>query len=25
MQPGNITLALTGEPIGTLVHPKEAK
>ena len=25
MQPGNITKALTGEPIGTLVHPKEAK
>jgi len=24
MQPGNITKALTGEPIGTLVHPKEA-
>jgi uridylate kinase len=24
MQPGNITMALTGEPIGTLVHPKEA-
>jgi uridylate kinase len=25
MQPGNITKALTGERIGTLVHPKEAK
>ena len=25
MQPGNITMALTGEPIGTLVYPKEAK
>ena len=25
MQPGNITKALTGEPIGTLVHPKETK
>ena len=25
MQPGNITKALTGEQIGTLVHPKEAK
>jgi uridylate kinase len=25
MQPGNITLALTGETIGTLVHPKEAQ
>jgi uridylate kinase len=25
MQPGNITMALTGEPIGTLVHPKEAQ
>jgi uridylate kinase len=24
MQPGNITKALTGEHIGTLVHPKEA-
>src|SRR5712691_598530 len=25
MRPGNITKALTGEPIGTLVHPKETK
>ncbi len=25
MQPGNITKALTGETIGTLVHPKETK
>ena len=25
MQPGNITMALTGEPIGTLVYPKETK
>jgi uridylate kinase len=25
MQPGNITKALTGEPIGTLVYPKETK
>ena len=25
MRPGNITMALTGEPIGTLVYPKEAK
>src|SRR5262245_60552677 len=25
MQPGNITMALTGQPIGTLVYPKEAK
>jgi uridylate kinase len=25
MQPGNITKALTGDTIGTLVHPKETK